>query len=193
MRLAISSMLLPAALAALLMVQGCAPEESATATQPAATPPPAATAAAESVADVDAESAASEAEDLVEAEETTAADAEPATEEEVAEPVAAAAAADLEAGKKIYGTYCTTCHGTEGAGDGPASAGLNPKPANFVTGEFKFDVDGNGVAGDVEDIKAIVHDGAAKHGGSPLMAPWPMIGPDDLQAVAEYVKSLHIS
>jgi len=87
--------------------------------------------------------------------------------------------------------YCQTCHGPGGKGDGPAAVGLNPKPANFAAGAFKYDPNGNGTKGDVDDIKAIVHDGAAKHGGSPLMAPWPMLSPDQLQSVAEYVKSLH--
>jgi len=52
------------------------------------------------------------------------------------------------------------------------------------------DVNGDGIKGEIDDIKAIVHDGAAKHGGSPLMTPWPMLNPAQLQAVAEYVKSL---
>jgi len=34
-------------------------------------------------------------------------------------------------GKVLYETYCAVCHGAEGKGDGPAAAGLNPKPANF--------------------------------------------------------------
>jgi mono/diheme cytochrome c family protein len=84
-----------------------------------------------------------------------------------------------------------TCHGTTGKGDGVAAAALNPKPANFAIGAFKYDTNGNGATGDMDDIKAIVHDGAAKHGGSPLMAPWPMLSPEQLQAIAEYVKSLH--
>ena len=51
-------------------------------------------------------------------------------------------------------------------------------------------MNGDGIKGEIDDIKAIVHDGAAKHGGSPLMTPWPMLNPAQLQAVAEYVKSL---
>lgn len=77
-----------------------------------------------------------------------------------------------------------------GHGDGPASAGLNPKPASFADNAFKYDANGNGTKGDIDDIKAIVHDGAAKHGGSPLMTPWPMLSPEQLQAVAEYVKGV---
>jgi mono/diheme cytochrome c family protein len=104
---------------------------------------------------------------------------------------ATTAAADANTGATIYAINCATCHGAKGEGDGVAAAALDPKPANFAAGAFKYDANGNGAPGDVDDIKAIVHDGAAKHGGSPMMAPWPMLTPEQLQAVAEYVKSLH--
>lgn len=38
---------------------------------------------------------------------------------------------DLAIGAKLYQTNCFACHGTTGRGDGPAGAGLDPKPANF--------------------------------------------------------------
>ena len=104
---------------------------------------------------------------------------------------ATTAAAASDAGANVYKMNCVTCHGATGKGDGAAAAALKPNPADFTIGAFKYDANGNGAPGDVDDIKAIVHDGAAKHGGSPLMAPWPMLSPDQLQAVAEYVKSLH--
>ncbi len=34
-------------------------------------------------------------------------------------------------GQEIFVTNCVTCHGPEGAGDGDAAAGLDPKPANL--------------------------------------------------------------
>jgi cytochrome c oxidase cbb3-type subunit 2 len=114
-----------------------------------------------------------------------------AAPEAVSAPADSTSAAAGDAGASAYGMYCVTCHGATGKGDGVAAAGLNPKPADFSAGAFKYDVNGNGTKGDVDDIKAIVHDGAAKHGGSPLMAPWPMLSADQLQAVAEHVKSLH--
>jgi len=110
-----------------------------------------------------------------------------------AEPAAAATTAQAGGadGAKVYNLYCVTCHGAQGKGDGLAAASLKPKPANFAAGAFKYDANGNGAPGDVEDIKAIVHDGTAKHGGSPLMAPWPMLSDAELQAVAEHVKAFH--
>ncbi len=38
----------------------------------------------------------------------------------------------VAAGLSLYTTHCQLCHGTEGLGDGPASAGLNPSPANLL-------------------------------------------------------------
>lgn len=76
------------------------------------------------------------------------------------------------------------------AGAPPSAAGLDPKPAAFASHALRLDPDGNGKKGELDDIKAVVRDGAAKYGGSPLMAPWPLLKPEQLQAVAEYVQSL---
>ena len=35
---------------------------------------------------------------------------------------------------------CLTCHGEEGAGDGPGSIGLDPKPASLGDGEMMRDL-----------------------------------------------------
>ena len=37
--------------------------------------------------------------------------------------------ASLERGAELFATYCATCHGDGGMGDGPASAALDPAPA----------------------------------------------------------------
>lgn len=38
---------------------------------------------------------------------------------------------DLANGAKFFQTYCVSCHGSEGRGDGMAGKNLDPKPANF--------------------------------------------------------------
>jgi mono/diheme cytochrome c family protein len=35
------------------------------------------------------------------------------------------------AGAELYHRYCASCHGTNGAGDGPAARWLEPRPANL--------------------------------------------------------------
>lgn len=41
-------------------------------------------------------------------------------------------AGNATAGKAVFVQNCLICHGAEGRGDGPASAALNPRPANFA-------------------------------------------------------------
>ncbi len=44
----------------------------------------------------------------------------------------------LEAGERIYKRLCISCHGVEGAGDGPAADILSPKPRSFKAAQFKY-------------------------------------------------------
>jgi mono/diheme cytochrome c family protein len=39
--------------------------------------------------------------------------------------------ASVEFGEKVFQQRCVLCHGPEGRGNGPASAGLKPAPRNF--------------------------------------------------------------
>lgn len=99
---------------------------------------------------------------------------------------AAVARADAEAdkGKQVYMTFCVTCHGPNGDGKGPVGATLNPPPRNFTVGDFKF-------GGTDEDIFAVISDGAASRGGSPLMAPWGAVIPEsDRWALVKYIRTL---
>jgi cbb3-type cytochrome oxidase cytochrome c subunit/cytochrome c5 len=46
---------------------------------------------------------------------------------------------DRTRGEALYAQDCASCHGEHGAGDGPGSAGLHPKPANFTEHEYAMD------------------------------------------------------
>lgn len=46
-------------------------------------------------------------------------------------------AASIEAGRKVYRTLCSRCHGPEGKGDG-GGAGAGGQPANFTDEEWEF-------------------------------------------------------
>lgn len=43
-----------------------------------------------------------------------------------------ATAENLKAGKQLYEHNCVACHGATGRGDGPASEGLDPPPADLA-------------------------------------------------------------
>ncbi|HMO17441.1 MAG TPA: cytochrome c [Oligoflexia bacterium] len=107
-------------------------------------------------------------------------------------PLHASADPLIEKGKSVYNGAgaCSSCHGPEGAGDGPASAALNPKPANFVIGNYRIDTDGDGVAGTENDIYNIITKGAAAFGGNMMMVPRADLPEEDRRALAKYVISL---
>jgi mono/diheme cytochrome c family protein len=67
---------------------------------------------------------------------------------------------------QIFTTRCATCHGTDGKGDGPASATLNPKPRDYTNEEWQKSVTD-------EQIKKTIVEGGAAVGKSPLMVPNP--------------------
>lgn len=79
---------------------------------------------------------------------------------------------------EIFANRCTPCHGPSGAGDGPASAGLAPKPRDFRDPEWQKSVD------DAHIEKAIQYGGAAV-GKSAAMPANP-----DLNEKTEVVASL---
>ncbi|MED5373145.1 MAG: cytochrome c [Myxococcota bacterium] len=99
----------------------------------------------------------------------------PAVEEKPAEEAAAFDA------KAEFEKTCSTCHGTEGKGDGPAGGALNPKPAAFADAAFWADRD------DASINKAIKEGGAAV-GKSPLMAPYGgMYNDEQIAEISKYI------
>ena len=51
-------------------------------------------------------------------------------------------AASIKNGRTLYVSYCAPCHGNKGKGDGPASASLNPKPADHTSAAVQSESDG---------------------------------------------------
>lgn len=94
------------------------------------------------------------------------------------------AAARTEA-TQIFATRCTPCHGPSGAGDGPASAGLTPRPRNFHDAAWQ---------GSVTDdyIERIIQYGGAGVGKSPAMPANPdlMERAVVVAALREHVRSM---
>jgi mono/diheme cytochrome c family protein len=110
--------------------------------------------------------------------ETKAPAAPPAAAQEASAGAAqpdASAAAEAE---QIFATRCTTCHGPEGAGNGPGSAGLDPPPRNFQDPEWQQSVTD-------DHIEKIIMYGGAAVGRSPAMPANP-----DLIAKKQVVAAL---
>ncbi len=101
-----------------------------------------------------------------------------------------AGAGDLENGKLAYTTNCLSCHGEKGDGQGPVGALLQPPPRDLTTGQFSFDTDKNGQAGTDADLIAVIKNGAAAYGGSPLMTPWAQLSDKDIEDIVTYIRSL---
>lgn len=93
-------------------------------------------------------------------------------------PAAGPSAADLKQAEELFAGRCTPCHGPQGRGDGPASAGLTPKPRNFTDAAWQGKVTD-------EHIEKIVLYGGAAVGKSPAMPPNP-----DLEQYPELIKGL---
>jgi mono/diheme cytochrome c family protein len=92
-------------------------------------------------------------------------------------PISETARAEAQ---QIFTTRCFACHGTEGRGDGPASGGLDPKPANFHDPAWQGRVDD-------AHIEQVIQFGGAAVGKSAAMPSNP-----DLTSKPEVVAALRV-
>ena len=91
---------------------------------------------------------------------------------------------DPAKGKVTYGTYCVSCHGASGKGDGPAAATLNPKPRDLT--------DKAHMAKHKDDyLFEIIKKGGVAVGKSAVMPPWgTALKDEDIWSVVAYIRSL---
>ena len=124
-------------------------------------------------------------------EEPSATPAKPAPAAQAAKPAAtqaAAAGADAQAVREadeIFKLRCVTCHGEQGAGDGPGSAALTPTPRNFQDADWQASVSD-------EHLSAIILMGGVAVGKSPSMPGNPDLQakPQVLLALVAHIRSL---
>lgn len=103
---------------------------------------------------------------------------------------AAAGAGDAASGKSSYDMFCSTCHGAQGKGDGPAGAALDPPPRDLSAGEFKLDADGDGTTGTDADLALVIKNGAAAYGGNPAMVAWAQLTDEQVADIVAYLRTL---
>jgi mono/diheme cytochrome c family protein len=91
---------------------------------------------------------------------------------------------DQAEGRKLYLTYCSSCHGDKGKGDGPAASSLPVKPADHTNG---------GVMNQLPDkfLIEIISKGGSAVGKSALMPAWgSQIKDKQLRDVVGYIRSI---
>ncbi len=105
----------------------------------------------------------------------TAVDAPPPSA--AAAPVAPRPSADL------FSTRCALCHGPGGRGDGPASAGLSPRPRDFSDPAWQASVTD-------EALTQVIVGGGAGAGKSPLMPANPDLAdqPEQVRKLIEVIR-----
>ncbi|MFO0821924.1 MAG: redoxin domain-containing protein [Gemmataceae bacterium] len=94
------------------------------------------------------------------------------------DPVPATAA---NRGEMLFITYCSSCHGPEGHGDGPSAATLRPPPRDFAARPWRFAVTR-------EAIRKVTLDGIP---GTAMPASSAALTPADVDAVVKHV--LHLA
>ena len=95
-------------------------------------------------------------------------------------------AQDLERGQEVYEEWCTSCHGAEGRGDGPAAEYMLPRPRDFTLGLFQIRTTGSGELPTDEDILRVIDDGMP----GTTMPGWEDELPQaDREALVAYIKT----
>ncbi|MCA9636144.1 MAG: cytochrome c [Myxococcales bacterium] len=93
---------------------------------------------------------------------------------------------ELNAGAKLYGLHCASCHGFEGKGDGPAARHLNPGPRDLKAGDFVHkSTPGDALPTDA-DLLRVLREGLPGRG----MPAWGGMRDEDLRALVAYIKTL---
>ena len=102
-------------------------------------------------------------------------------------------AQNLETGQNLFKTYCESCHGPNGDGNGPAAVDFVLKPRDFALAAYKFDTDANWERGTDKDLADVISQGPAAFGGSPLMPAWRQFTQDELDLLVDYIRTLEKS
>ncbi|MFI5263524.1 MAG: cytochrome c [Candidatus Kapaibacterium sp.] len=89
------------------------------------------------------------------------------------------------AGKQVYETYCSGCHGIHGDGKGPATEMLSVQPRNFTRAMFKFISTPSGSLPSDADLHRTLLRGIPRSS----MPSWALLGETDRANVIEYIKT----
>ena len=83
----------------------------------------------------------------------------------------------------VYADRCSSCHGDEGRGDGPAGRSLDPRPRDFGNAAWQH-------ATSDERIRTVIRQGGSAMRLSPSMAAHPDLSDGELDALVAYIRSV---
>jgi mono/diheme cytochrome c family protein len=93
-------------------------------------------------------------------------------------------AQDLDEGRMSYVSFCAPCHGLDGDGRGPDSAGMDPPPRDFRTATFKFAAVRSGELPNDADFLRVIRSGIA----GTQMPGWGL-DTEELYRIADFIKT----
>lgn len=89
-------------------------------------------------------------------------------------------------GKKVYTTYCVSCHGEKGKGDGAAAASLPAKPADHTNGAMMNQLND-------KFLYDIISKGGGAVGKSSFMPAWGgALNDAQIRDVIAFIRSLAV-
>lgn len=97
-------------------------------------------------------------------------------------------AAAIAEAKSIFENRCVACHGTKGAGDGPTSASLTPKPRALNSADWQTSVTD-------DHIRKVIVGGGPAVGLNAIMPPNADLTskPEVVEALKNYIRGLNES
>lgn len=93
------------------------------------------------------------------------------------------AASNVDAGKQVYQTRCSPCHGPDGKADTPTAKALTPKPRDHTDGAYM-----NQLA--TEHLTKVIKNGGPAVGKAATMPPHTDLNDQQIQDVIAFVRTL---
>jgi mono/diheme cytochrome c family protein len=104
----------------------------------------------------------------------------------IAASVSSAPAQTQAEGRKLYASYCTSCHGEQGKGDGVAAGSLPVKPKDHTNG---------GVMNQMSDqsLMDVISKGGGATGKSSFMPAWgSSLNDKQVKELVAYIRTLAV-
>jgi len=93
------------------------------------------------------------------------------------------AAGNVDAGKQIYQTRCSPCHGPDGKADTPTAKALTPKPRDHTDGTYMNPLSNN-------HLTEVIKNGGVAVDKAPTMPPHPDFNDQQIQDIIAFVRTL---